>query len=82
MQCDIRSALFSNYRLRLEQYREAVHRLQRDGEPLLRSDYLLLWKVANRASAVCMESQRKLEAHMKQHKCHFESQQVPKSATI
>ena len=81
MQCDIRSALFKNYKERLEEYEQAVVRLKTDGDPWIRTDYVLLWRLTERARGACLESQRKLEDHMMQHKCYFESGHAPAAVT-
>jgi hypothetical protein len=80
MQCDVRSVLLSDYNTNLQQYREAIERLKRDGVPLLESEYLLLWKSAYRAMNACKESQRRLGGHMLEHRCLFDSE-VPPTAT-
>ena len=76
MQCNELSNLLSNYRQHAEEYRRAVDRLKEDGEPLIQSEYFLLWESAHRAMNVCKESQRRLERHVMDHRCSFDSDQL------
>ena len=82
MQCDVRSVLLSDYNICLQQYREAIERLKKDGEPLLQSEYLLLWKLAYGAMNACRESQRRLGGHMLEHRCLFDSEFPPAAGSV
>lgn len=79
MHCDERAALLSDYKKRTLDYRQAVTRLRKDGEPIIHSDFMLLWKLAKRALLACTDSQRRVEHHIMDHGCAGQPMAVAKS---
>lgn len=69
MPCDELAALQWAYQDAIRQWARAVLELREDGIGVAITEFMLLWKLAQRAKDDCNVANRALQEHILEHKC-------------
>jgi len=69
MECEHRSWLLRRYKLHVRSFSDASGKLAAIGPLIAKDEWMLAWKLTNRARKACEESLSHLKSHIRSHGC-------------